>query len=50
MKIEDIYVDMAENVQTRFDTSNYEKGKPLPKGRKYFGGSFTHWDQKCVAI
>ena len=38
MKIEDIYVDMAENVQTRFDTSNYEKGKPLPKGRKYFGG------------
>ena len=37
MKIEGIYVDMAKDVQTRFDTLNYEKGKLLPKGRKYFG-------------
>ena len=30
---EDIYKDIAEDVETRFDTSNYELGKPLPKGK-----------------
>ena len=33
-KIEDIYVDTAKNVETRFDTSNYVLGRPLPKETK----------------
>ena len=28
-----MYVDIAEDVETRFDTSNYELGRPLPKGK-----------------
>ena len=28
-----IYNDTAENVKTRFDTSNYESDTPLPEGR-----------------
>ena len=31
IKTGDIYKDTAENVKTRFDTSNYELGRPLPK-------------------
>ena len=27
----DIYKDIAEDVETRFDTSNYELGRPLSK-------------------
>ena len=27
------YKDIAENVKTIFDTSNYEVGIPLPKGK-----------------
>ena len=30
---DDIYKDIAEGAQTRFDTSNYELNKPLPKGK-----------------
>ena len=30
IKTEDIYVDIAKNVQKRFDTSNYELDRPLP--------------------
>ena len=33
IKTDDIYKDMAEDVQTRFDTWNYELDKPLPKGK-----------------
>ena len=33
MKIDDIYKDIAENVETGFDTSNYELDRPLPKGK-----------------
>ena len=33
-KKHDIYKDIAEDVETRFDTSNYELYRPLPKGRK----------------
>ena len=33
MKTEDIYKDIAEVVETRFDTSNYELDRPLPKGK-----------------
>ena len=29
----DIYKDIAEDVETRFDTSNYELHTPLPKGK-----------------
>ena len=30
-KIDDIYKDIAEDVETRFDTSNYELNRPLLK-------------------
>ena len=32
-KIDDIYKDIAEDVEARFDTSNYELDRPLPKGK-----------------
>ena len=31
IKEDDIYKDILEDVETRFDTSNYELKKPLPK-------------------
>ena len=31
MKTEDIYSVIAKYVKTRFDTSNYELDRPLPK-------------------
>ena len=27
----DIYADIPEDVETKFDTSNFELGRPLPK-------------------
>ena len=33
IKSEDFYRDIAEDVETRFDTSGYESGRPLPIGR-----------------
>ena len=30
-KTDDIFKDIAEDVEIRFDTSNYELDKPLPK-------------------
>ena len=33
IKLKDIYVDSAKDAETRFDTSNYEVEKPLPKGK-----------------
>ena len=33
MKAEDIYKDMEEDIETRFDTSSYELYRPLPKGQ-----------------
>ena len=33
IKIDDIYKDIAEDVETRFDTLNYELDRPLPKGK-----------------
>ena len=33
IKTGDIYKDIAEDVETRFDTSNYELGRPLPKSK-----------------
>ena len=33
-KTDDIDKDIAEDVETSFDTSNYELDRPLPKGKK----------------
>ena len=34
IKTGDIYVDIAKDVEARFDTSNYELDRPLPKENK----------------
>ena len=34
VKTDDIYKDIAEDVETRFDASNFETDRPLPKGTK----------------
>ena len=31
IKTDDIYRDIAKDVETRFDTSNYELERPLPE-------------------
>ena len=31
-KIDNIYKDIVEDVEARFNTSNYEINRPLPKG------------------
>ena len=38
-KTDDIYKDIADHVETRFDTSNYELGRPLSneKNKKVIG-------------
>ena len=33
VKTDDIYKGIAEDVETKFDTSDYELDRPLPKGR-----------------
>ena len=33
IKADDIYKYIAEDVETRFDTSNYELSRPIPKGK-----------------
>ena len=33
VKTDDIYKDIAEDVEKRFDTSNFEIDIPLPKGK-----------------
>ena len=33
VKADDIYKDIAEDVETRFDSSNFEIDRPLPKGK-----------------
>ena len=39
IKTDDIFEDIAEDVETRLDSSNYKLNKPLPKGenRKIIG-------------
>ena len=39
IKTEDFYKEIADDVEKRFDTSNYEVDRPLPKGKnkKVFG-------------
>ena len=34
MKTDDIYKDIAKDVDNRFDTSNFELDRPLLKGKK----------------
>ena len=34
IKTDDIYKDVAEDVETRCDTSNYELESPLPKVKR----------------
>ena len=34
IKTDEIYKDIAEDFETRFDTSNYKLDRPLPKRRK----------------
>ena len=33
IKTKDVYEDIADDVEKRFDTSNYEVNKPLPTGK-----------------
>ena len=33
LKTDDIYKEIAKEVETRFDTSNYELDRPFPKGK-----------------
>ena len=33
LKTDDIYRDITEDVETRFNTSNYELDRPSPKGK-----------------
>ena len=50
IKTEDIYVDIAKNVQTRFDTSNYELDRPLPirKNKKVIGSMKVELGRKIM--
>ena len=41
IKTDDNCKDIAENVETRFDTSNYELDRLLPKGK-----NFKNWINK----
>ena len=34
IKTEGIYVDITKDFQTRFDTSNFELDRPIPKAKK----------------
>ena len=36
VKTEDIYRDIEEDVETRFDPSTFELDRPLPKGTKKY--------------
>ena len=46
----DIYKDIAENIETRFDTSNYELDRPLSKGKnkKVIGSMKDELDGKIM--
>ena len=50
IKIDDIYKDIADNVETRVDTLNYELEKQLPKGKnkKVIGLMKDELDQKIM--
>ena len=48
VRTNDMYKDIAEDVQTRFDTSNYKLSRPLPKGhnKKIIGVMNNEWWKK----
>ena len=50
VKTDNIYKDIAEDVETRFDTSNYEINKPFPKGKnkKVIGLMKDELDEQIV--
>ena len=33
VKADDIYKDIAKDIEKRFDTSNFETDRPLPRGK-----------------
>ena len=41
-KTEDIYNDIAEDIETRFHTSNYELDRPFPKRKN----KKSNWSNK----
>ena len=51
IKTDDICKDIAEDVETRFDTSNYELDRLLPKGKnkKVIGLMKDELDEKIMA-
>ena len=57
-KTEDFYKDIANNVEKRFDTSNYEVDRPLPTGnnKKVIGlmkgelGGICHFKTKNLFV
>ena len=51
IKTEDIYSDIAKNVETRFQTSNYELDRPLPneKNKKVIGLMKDGFDGKTFS-
>ena len=50
IKADDIYIDIAGHVETKFDTWNYELDKPLPKGKnkKLIGLMKNELDEKIM--
>ena len=60
IKTEDIYIDIAKDIETRSDTSNYGLERPLPKGKSYWinekwirrenNENLLCWEQKHIAI
>ena len=50
IKTKDFYKDIAQDVEERFDTSNYDVDRPLPKGKnkKVIGLMKDELRQKCV--
>ena len=52
MKTEDIYSVIAKYVKTRFDTSNYELDRPLPKrkNKKILGLVKNELHEKVMTV
>ena len=52
IKADDIYKDIVEDVETRFDTLNYELGRPLPKrkNRKVIGSRDDGITQEMMVV
>ena len=44
----EIYINIPKDVETKFDTSNYESDRPLPKGKKVIGLMKDELDGKIM--